>query len=220
MHIEHNNQKSVILDGAELRFTHSIRNYEVISQIAIMLIASWLSRTSQEETATIELPDTRRNVVAFDDTERPKWFISLPDGCNDDEFYREVFIIKENILARHDSGQFYVVDQTTGNLLWSFPRDQLLIGEELVTVDGDVSEVVELDGRVFVGTRGTNNLYGFDCNGDELWRSDPDTRRGYIHVEDGELREIVGVSKGIEDHHQIDPSSGERIATSRYEVYE
>jgi hypothetical protein len=191
-----------------------------VSDQLILLLSSWRQGSDLHNDADFELANTHRNVVAIDEKKSLLWEVTLPDQIKtqDAGYFRELFVIQGRLLVRHEDHNLYDLDPESGGILRSFPQNQLPIGDSVITLDGEVSTVVELEDRVFVGCLGEHDIYAFDSEGNELWRSDPGTRRGHLYTEDGELWEVVAVSKGMDDHYQIDPETGNRIDSwSNYE---
>lgn len=206
--------KTLTIDGKTITCPWYPKDIEIIGDIVVVQQdSSVLDKSTRHEDSDFQLPTEHRNVLALNDSAEVLWFVEgFPDFEDDPGYYRELFGYQDYLLARHSHNYFDQIDVETGRVVYSFPRYKLPIGDDFVIFDGEVSSIVELDDKIFVGcAKSDHDIYAFDADGTELWRSKHGKRRGYIYEEDGELWEDVATSHNRRDLYRIDPETGDRI---------
>lgn len=202
------------INEASIDCPWDIEEVTILDGSIIVALGSFRSAKSpRHQQADFTLPDEHRNIVAFDRHGEIVWFVGEPPEDRDlTGHYYKLYGYQDHLTARFEGEYLDHINPNTGQIIESLPLNQLPIGERIVTLDGEVSSLVELDDRLFVGCRsGDNGIYAFEADGTELWRSDAGERRGYLYEDDGELWEVLAVGRDKDDHHRIDPETGERI---------
>lgn len=181
----------------------------------------------RNEDPDFSLPAPHRNVVALDERGELCWTIREPPNyipvadsgwTSEDTIddYRHLFTLGGSLYAVHDATErLYEVDHETGELLGSLAYDHVPLGDTPVQLDGPIRRVVDCGDLLAVetGIGGVpDDAYGFDPEGNELWRLTED-HRGTLYCRDGTLHERTANSIGGEYYvwYRLDHGTGERI---------
>lgn len=197
------------IDGKTLTPPNTIEDSVVRDESVVVVVGT--SRSGGYENPDFEVPVDDRNVLAFDRTARIQWVIDSIGASDDESYHYEVWKVGEWYLTRHTTGTVQF-EPDTGEILEVLRDTQLPIGDAIVGLSGEVHDVVEFDDAVFVVcSRSTYDLYAFNADGTERWRSDAGERRGSIFVEDGQLWEQTAVNRTTDHRYRLDPETGERF---------
>jgi len=102
-----------------------------------------------------------------------------------DDVRRFLDLPESNLYARGVDNRLYEIDPDTGEVTRTFDSGIFPIDCKQVSVDGWINKVIEFDERIVLRTGGSEEhmLYGFDTDGNELWKSEGRRRMLY---EDGD----------------------------------
>ncbi len=170
-------------------------------------------RSGKLEDRDFDVPSDDRNVVAIDHAGQISWIIeAVPTDYDYDEpRHTDLWNVQNRYLTRHTNGNFEF-DPETGEILGAWPETEIPIGDRTVDFSGEVFDVLEFEDTVFVYCKeATHDLYAFEADGTERWRSDPDEWRGHLSVEDGDLWEQVAVNRTTDHRYRLDPDTGDRL---------
>jgi len=188
---------------------HAIEDYIIRGETVIIVVGT--SRKRVYENPDFEVPVDGQNVLAFDRNAQIQWIIDSVDTKGDETYHYELWKVGNHYLTRHTSGTVQF-DPDTGTVLDTLRDHQLPIGSEIVELSSQVHDVVEFDDAVFVACDidATHQLYAFEADGTERWRSAANERRGTIFVEDGELYEQTAENRTTDHRYRLDPDTGDR----------
>ncbi|MFC7237148.1 hypothetical protein ACFQS4_02775 [Saliphagus sp. GCM10025317] len=177
-------------------------------------------RTGKHGDRDFDVPSDDRNVVAIDHASRVTWIIDpVPvPMTSENGGHRKLWTIQDRFLTSHTDGTFEF-DPETGEILEAWPKTELPVGDHTVDLSGEVFDVLEFDDAIFIYcSEATHDLYAFESDGTERWRSEPDEWRGHLSVEDGDLWERVAVDRTIDHRYRLDPATGERLECEEIET--
>jgi outer membrane protein assembly factor BamB len=168
--------------------------------------------TDQYDNPDLQFPSKDRNIVAFDRQGNQKWMIETVPGADEEGHHQNFFFFGQCYFTRHTDGNVRF-DPDTGEVLEILPKDKLQIGDERIEFSGEVYRVYQFEDGIFVSCReSTHDLYAFETNGTERWRSEAGERRGLLSIEDGKLWEQQAVGRTTDHRYQLDPETGERLS--------
>lgn len=178
-----------------------------------VIVAVDTYRRGKLEDRDFEFPSDDRNVVAIDHAGQISWIIeAVPAEYDYDEpRHTDLWNVQNRYLTRHTNANFEF-DPETGEILEVWSKAELPIGDQIVDLSGEVFDVLEFEDAVFISCKqATHDLYAFEADGTERWRSEADERRGLLSVEDGGLWEQVAVNRTTDHRYRLDPDTGDRL---------
>ncbi|WP_336358965.1 hypothetical protein ACNO8S_19850 (plasmid) [Haloarcula sp. KBTZ06] len=198
----------VSINGKEIRFQYPIDDSIVSEEEVILRLVNQNKPLKEYD---FKIDDPGRNVVALTPTGELKWVIEPVDASDEDGYHGYLWTVQDRFLTGHTSGNIEF-DPGTGTIRDHWSRNHFPIGDEIVELSGEVSRVVEFEDAIFLRCKqATHDLYAFETDGTERWRSDADERRGIIFVEDGELYERTAENRTTDHRYRLDPVTGERF---------
>lgn len=198
----------ISIDGKEIRFQYPIDD-SVVSKGGIIL--RLVHQDKPLDDFDFEIDDPGRNVVAITPTGERKWVIEAVDASDADDYHRSLWTVQSRFLTSHTRG-IIEFDPETGAIRNHWQRNHFPIGDEIVELSGEISQVVEFDNAIFLRCKqATHDLYAFEVDGTERWHSDADESRGTIFAEDGDLWEQTAANRTTDHRYRLDPDTGERL---------
>jgi len=187
-----------------------VSDYLVSDDRAYVIVDSL--RTGQYDGSDFQLPSDSRNVVAFDHQGNLEWFIHPVLSTGTGAHHLNFLSGTEQYVTRHTKGNVQF-DPVTGDVLEVFPKNKLPIGSEHIKFSGEVYRVYEFEDGIFVSCRESeHDLYAFETDGTERWRSEAGNRRGLLSIEDGKLWEQLAANRTTDYRYQLNPETGERLS--------
>lgn len=201
----------VTIGDTEIVPPNSIGDHVERDDSVIVVVGTF--RTGMLEDRDFDVPSDDRNVVAIDHVGQISWIIEpvpVPVSSKD-VGHRKLWTVQDRYLTGHTDGNFEF-DPETGEILETWSKTELSIGDHIVDLSGEVQQILEFDDAIFVRCKeATHNLYRFEVDGTERWRSEADGRRGLLSVEDGELWEQLAIDRTLDHRYRLDPDAGERL---------
>ena len=157
------------------------------------------------------VPSDERNLIAFDNQAQIDWIIDAIPGIEQGGYHQDFLDYQGRYLTKHTDG-IVRFDPETGDVVEFLPENELPIGDTRITVSGEIYRVLEFQDTIFVECAGEHNLYAFETDGTERWRSDAGTKRGNLSAEDGQLWEQIAADRTTDYRYRVDPDTGERLS--------
>ncbi|MFC7141283.1 hypothetical protein ACFQMA_15765 [Halosimplex aquaticum] len=161
------------------------------------------------KSAEFALPSPNRNLVGFDESGEITWIVDTPDHGTNEDHFRDLSLVSNRLLANNTDDHYYEVDPSTGEIVGSYPETQLPIGDRVVSFNGTVKRIHQLDDLVVVETGTTpTSFYGYETDGSLRWQ-----RHGNagLEIRDGALAETIVPNDARRAIVRLDPDTGKRV---------
>lgn len=216
------NSRRLVYDSNSVEFPYAIQEFVVVGDLIVACCASFT--TEEANVPEIQLPSDERNVVAITEQGEVQWFVAPPpDNHTDDlQIYKSIDVVTDRLLAAHENGHRYQIDVSSGDIVSSWDDSQLPIGDTIVDVPDTITEILEIDSKLFVRVGNLSwevgNIFAFAEDGTQLWRSEKNV--GSIRVEDGELWGSDTLGPRQWQEYPIDTETGEIGEKEQHSPYE